>query len=161
LFVAKTGLKRVLFFLCLCINVPNVTFVYLSQVMPADATLVTIIVTIEKFGYGFGAVGHMLYMMQQIAPGPYKTAHYAFATGFMGLCMMTTGMASGFIQGAVGYQWFFIIVMICAIPSLLATWFAPFHHSEKDEGGGDDQPPPEPEDEKASADEKAEQPPAE
>ena len=39
------------------------------------------IVIIEKLGWGIGAVGHMIYMMQQIAPGPYKTAHYTFATG--------------------------------------------------------------------------------
>lgn len=159
-FVAKTGLKRVLFFLCLCINIPNLTFVYLSQTMPTSSTLVTAVVTLEKFGYGFGAVGHMLYMMQQIAPGPYKTAHYAFATGFMGLCMMSTGMASGFIQAAVGYQWFFIIVMLCAIPSLLATWFAPFHQSET-EGGGDDEPEPSEDGAKAAAADKAEEPAAE
>ena len=72
----------------------------------------------------------MIYMMQQIAPGPYKTAHYTFATALMGACMMLTGAVSGFIQKAVGYQWFFIIVLIAAVPSLLATIFAPFHHPD-------------------------------
>ena len=90
------------------------------------------IVFIEKLGWGFGAVGHMIYMMQQIAPGPYKTAHYAFATGLgLSLCMTLTGMVSGYIQTAVGYQMFFIIVLVAAIPSILATVFAPFHHSDQ------------------------------
>jgi len=66
-------------------------------------------------------------MMQQIAPGPYKTAHYTFATALMGACMMITGAVSGYIQTAVGYQWFFIIVLIAAAPSILATILAPFH----------------------------------
>jgi hypothetical protein len=35
-------------------------------------------------------------------------------------------MVSGFIQEAVGYQWFFVIVLIAGIPSILAVVFAPF-----------------------------------
>jgi PAT family beta-lactamase induction signal transducer AmpG len=128
LFVARMGLKKALLILCLCVNVPNATFLYLNQTMTSDTAIITAVVIIEKFGWGFGAVGHMIYMMQQIAPGPYKTAHYAFATAFMGLCMMLTGMLSGYIQAAVGYHWFFIIVLIASLPSLLATIFAPFHH---------------------------------
>jgi MFS transporter, PAT family, beta-lactamase induction signal transducer AmpG len=130
LFVARMGLKKALLILCLCVNVPNATFLYLNQSMTDNTAIITAVVIIEKFGWGFGAVGHMIYMMQQIAPGPYKTAHYAFATAFMGLCMMLTGMLSGYVQGAVGYHWFFIIVLIASLPSLLATIFAPFHHPE-------------------------------
>jgi PAT family beta-lactamase induction signal transducer AmpG len=83
-------------------------------------------VMIEKLGYGFGSVGHMLYMMQQVAPGPYRTAHYAFATGIMGLCMMSTGMVSGALQEAVGYQSFFVIVIAVSALPLLFAWKAPF-----------------------------------
>jgi PAT family beta-lactamase induction signal transducer AmpG len=75
----------------------------------------------------------MYYMMRQIAPGPYKTAHYAFATGTMGLCNFSTGFVSGTVQEAVGYQTFFLIVLVCAIPGLLAAWYAPFPHSMTDE----------------------------
>jgi PAT family beta-lactamase induction signal transducer AmpG len=92
-------------------------------------SIITVVVVIEQLGWGVGAVGHMIYMMQQIAPGPYKTSHYAFATGFMALCMLLTGWVSGFIQKAVGYQWFFIIVMLAASLSLLATILAPFHQN--------------------------------
>ena len=128
--VSRSGLKKTLLFLCLCINVPNVTFLFLSQTMPTNMVLITVIVTIEQLGWGIGAVGHMIYMMQQIAPGPYKTAHYTFATALMGACMMTTGAVSGYIQKALGYQWFFVVVLIAAAPSLLATLFAPFHHED-------------------------------
>jgi PAT family beta-lactamase induction signal transducer AmpG len=131
LFVAKVGLKKSLLILCLCLNVPNVTFLYLGLVKPESIWIIGTIFCIEKFGWGFGAVGHMIYMMQQIAPGPYRTAHYAFATGIgLSLCMTLTGMISGYIQVAVGYQWFFVIVLIAAIPSILATIYAPFHHAD-------------------------------
>lgn len=40
------------------------------------------------FGYGFGFVGLMLFMMQQVAPGKHQMAHYAFASGIMNLGVM-------------------------------------------------------------------------
>jgi PAT family beta-lactamase induction signal transducer AmpG len=129
-FSAKIGLRRSFFLLALALNVPHVTYFYLSQARPESLLAVTTLVTIEKFGYGFGSVGHMLYMMQQVAPGPFKTAHYAFATGLMAVSMMVTGMVSGFLQQATGYQTFFVIALVASIPPLLFAWFAPFPVAE-------------------------------
>ena len=127
LIVSKFGLKRSLMFLCIMLNVPNLAFVYLSYALPTHVPWITTVITIEMFGYGIGSVSLMLYMMQQIAPGPYKTAHYAISTGFMALTMMLSGMVCGAIQDAVGYKWYFIIVMIATIPSFIITWIAPFN----------------------------------
>lgn len=126
LYVARRGLRRSLLVLCLALNVPNVTFLYLGRALPESHALITAVVTLEKLGWGFGAVGHMIYMMQQMAPGPFKTAHYTFATAFMGLCMMVTGMASGALQHALGYQTFFVVVLACALPSIAVTLLAPW-----------------------------------
>jgi MFS transporter, PAT family, beta-lactamase induction signal transducer AmpG len=128
--VSRFGLKKTLLILCLCLNVPNVTFLILSQTLPSSYSVIATIVTFEKLGWGIGCVGHMIYMMQQIAPGPYKTAHYTIATALMGACMMLTGAVSGYIEKWVGYQWFFIIVLIAAAPSILVTVLAPFHHPD-------------------------------
>jgi PAT family beta-lactamase induction signal transducer AmpG len=129
--ISKVGLKRSLMFLCIMLNVPNLAFVYLSYGLPTNITWITTVITIEMFGYGIGSVSLMLYMMQQIAPGKYKTAHYAISTGLMALTMMVSGMACGAIQEAVGYQYYFIIVMIATIPSFIITWFAPFNIEHK------------------------------
>jgi PAT family beta-lactamase induction signal transducer AmpG len=126
LFVARRGLRRALLPLCLCLNVPNLTFLYLSHALPESRTVITAVVTVEKLGWGVGAVGHMIYMMQQIAPGPFKTAHYTFATAFMGLCMIATGMVSGALQHALGYPSFFVVVLLAAIPSIAVTLLAPW-----------------------------------
>jgi len=126
LFAARLGLRRSLFVLALAANVPHATYLYLSQVRPETLGPIAAAVMIEKLGYGFGSVGHMLYMMQQVAPGPYKTAHYAFATGIMGLCMMSTGMVSGALQEAVGYRSFFVIVIAVSALPLFFAWKAPF-----------------------------------
>jgi PAT family beta-lactamase induction signal transducer AmpG len=126
LFAARRGLRATLVLLVLAMNVPHFTYVYLSQARPESLAVIAAAVTVEKFGYGFGSVGHMLYMMQQMAPGPYQTAHYALATGVMGLCMMSTGMASGVLQQAVGYPAFFVLVLAASIVPLLVVWKAPF-----------------------------------
>jgi MFS transporter, PAT family, beta-lactamase induction signal transducer AmpG len=132
-FAARTGLKGSLLLLALALNVPHLTYLYLSQARPESLAAIATAVTVEKFGYGFGSVGHMLYMMQQLAPGPYKTAHYAFATGVMGLCMMSTGMVSGALQEALGYQSFFVLVMVASAVPLFFVWRAPFPVAEAED----------------------------
>jgi PAT family beta-lactamase induction signal transducer AmpG len=102
----------------------------MSLTLPSSVLAITLGVVIEKFFYGFGAVGYMIYLMQQLAPGKYTTTHYAFGTGLMGLCNMVTGMLSGRLQEAMGYAPYFGFVLLVTLPALLATWFAPFHHGE-------------------------------
>jgi PAT family beta-lactamase induction signal transducer AmpG len=133
LFVSKLGLRRTLLILCLCMNVPNAVFVYFSYALPASYPLIATCVTIEKLSWGFGAVGLMIYMMQQVSPGPYRTAHYTFGSALMGLNMMLTGMVSGKVQEMLGYKTFFICVLVAAVPSILVTLYAPFHHPDSTE----------------------------
>lgn len=125
---ARYSVKRVFFPLAFALNVPHLTYFFLSQAMPTDVYLIGAVVAVEKAGYGMGTCGMMLYMMQEMAPGPYKTAHYAFATGIMALAMMSTGMVSGAIQAALGYQHFFIFVLLASVPPIVIAWFAPFPH---------------------------------
>jgi PAT family beta-lactamase induction signal transducer AmpG len=130
-FMAKYGLKRnTLFFMALCLNLPHVTFIVLSQLAGPGHTLslwtVGTLVSIEKFGYSFGFVANMLYMMQQISPGKYHMTHYAFANSLMNLTLVPTQMISGPLADHLGYKTYFIVVMFAAIPSLLGAWFAPF-----------------------------------
>lgn len=135
-FVAKNGLStKVLFFLCCMMNIPNATYIYLGVTQPESISFIGFVVTAEKFGFGFGAVGHMIYMMQQLAPGKYKTAHYAIGTALMGFCMMSTGMVSGYIKtwlGETSYVPYFWFVMIATIPSFIVTWLAPFHVTDEE-----------------------------
>jgi PAT family beta-lactamase induction signal transducer AmpG len=141
-FAAKYGLKRVLLVLAICLNVPHLCYVFLSQAVSPDKPLplyvVMLLVSIEKFGYGFGFIGNMLYMMQQIAPGKYKMAHYAFASALMNLVLVPTQAISGPIADWLGYKNFFIFVLIASIPSIIAAWKAPFPNPSDvdDEAGG-------------------------
>nr|AGU11985.1 Major Facilitator Superfamily [uncultured organism] len=129
-FVARRGLQRTLFVLCCAVNIPNVAFLVMALLLPTSTFAIATGVVIDKFFYGFGSVGYMIYLMQQLAPGKYATTHYAFGTGLMGLCMMVTGAISGHLQQMMGYVSYFVFVMVATVPSFLATWFAPFHHRE-------------------------------
>jgi len=108
--------------MALCITFPHLAYLYLSWFTPESMILVNIAVGIEQFGYGFGFTAYMLYMIY-FADGEHKTAHYAICTGFMALGMMMPGMIAGWLQDLLGYNHFFIWVMICAIPTLLIIPF--------------------------------------
>ncbi|MBI9071275.1 MAG: MFS transporter [Melioribacteraceae bacterium] len=132
-FVAKRGLKKSIFLLAIIFNVPDLVYTYLAFTVPENFSMVCTAIVIEWFGYGFGFVGVILFMMQQIAPGPYKMAHYAFATAIMNLGFMLPSMISGFVSDFLGYQKFFVWVLIATIPSFLAAWLVPFKEVSFDE----------------------------
>ncbi|MDR2234564.1 MAG: MFS transporter [Chryseobacterium sp.] len=132
-FISARGLKKSLIWLCCAFNIPFVVYALLAHYQPEDLLSVALAVITEYFGYGFGFVGLMLYMMQQIAPGKHKTAHYAFATGIMNLGVMIPGMFSGMISDWIGYKMFFIWVLIATIPAFLVTLWVPFPYLENKE----------------------------
>ncbi|MDD5184876.1 MAG: MFS transporter [Paludibacter sp.] len=114
---SRNGLKYWIWPMALCITFPHLAYLYLSWFTPESLILINIAVAVEQFGYGFGFTAYMLYMIY-FSDGEHKTAHYAICTGFMALGMMLPGMIAGWLQELLGYNHFFIWVMICAIPTL-------------------------------------------
>ncbi len=115
---ARQGLKFWLWWMVAAMNLPNAVYVFLSQVQPENYLVVNLCVAVEQFGYGFGFTAFMLYMLY-ISRGEHETAHYAICTGFMALGMMLPGMLSGWLQELIGYERFFIWMMIATIPSFI------------------------------------------
>lgn len=130
-FIANRGLKRTLFTLALIFNIPFAVYALLAYFQPQSLYLISTAVIFEYFGYGFGFVGLALFMMQQIAPGKYKMAHYAFASGIMNLGFMIPSMLSGYLSDLLGYKIFFLWVLAATIPALLAAKFVPFIYLNK------------------------------
>lgn len=118
--IARNGLKHWIWWMTAAMNLPNVVYLYLSVAQPENITLISSCVAVEQLGYGFGFTSLTFFMML-FSTGKHQTAHYAICTGFMALGMMLPGMISGWIQEAIGYQNFFIWIMICTIPSFIAT----------------------------------------
>ena len=101
--------------MALAINLPNLCYLFLSWLTPDSLWWISAAVLVEQFGYGFGFTAYMLFSIY-VSEGKHKTAHYAITTGFMALGMMVPGMLSGWLQDIIGYQSFFVWVMICTLP---------------------------------------------
>ncbi|MEG0851656.1 MFS transporter [Flavobacterium plurextorum] len=140
--ISKHGLTKWMLPMFLAMHLPIIGFIGLAHFQPEEIfhlhlnlyffeinsplnlyTCITVV--LEQFGYGFGFTGFMMYLIH-VAEGESKTAHYALATGFMALGMMLPGMLSGFIQKYLGYENFFIWVLLATIPGLILSRFLDF-----------------------------------
>lgn len=115
--ISRDGLKKWMLPMVLSLNLPNILYAILAITKTTHVVPVAATVMFEKFGYGFGFAAFLMYLIY-IAEGKSKTSHYAIATGFMALGMMLPGMISGYIQQWLGYDGFFIWVVIAALPAL-------------------------------------------
>src|SRR5215471_14361448 len=132
-YAAKVGIKRALPRLVLIFNVPNALFTFLAFATPTSFVIITCSATLEKFTLGFGQVALIVYMMQQVAPGKFRMAHYGFATALMNVGVQIPGMLSGTIKDAIGFRWFFVYVLLAAIPSFVVAFLVPFREIKEDD----------------------------
>ena len=130
-YIARFGLKKVLFSLVCIFNIPFAIYFLFAQFQPDSLVVIASGLVLEYLCYGFGFVGLTLFMMQQVAPGKHPMAHYAFASGIMNLGFMLPGMVSGMIFQHVGYEMFFLIAVVMSIPAFILAATVPFTHSSE------------------------------
>lgn len=121
--IARDGLRRWLLPMAAAINAPNAAYLLLAVAQPQELWVVGLAVSVEMFGYGFGFAAYLMYMIH-LSRGPHETAHYALCTGVMALGMMLPGMLSGGVQKALGYEGFFVYILLATIPSFAVTLLA-------------------------------------
>ncbi len=138
-YIAHFGLRKVLFSLVCIFNIPFVIYFLFSVYQPSSLWAIGSGLVLEYFCYGFGFVGLTLFMMQQVAPGKHSMAHYAFASAIMNLGVMLPGMISGWICERTGYETFFIIALVMAVPAFILAWTIPFTHSDSDSNQSDNE----------------------
>ncbi|MFA5073658.1 MAG: MFS transporter [Nitrospirota bacterium] len=128
--LSKFGFRKCIWPLVIIMHVPDLFFVYMAYVQPS-LPFVYLLVALEQFGYGIGFTAFTVFLMYT-AKGSYATSHYAISTGIMALGMMLPGFASGWIQEAVGYRTFFILVCILTIPGFLTIPFILKHKATQE-----------------------------
>lgn len=116
--ISRQGLKKWMLPMLISLNAPNALYALLALTGTTEIWAVVGTVIVEQFGYGFGIAGFMVYLIY-VAEGNSKTSHYALATGFMALGMMLPGLISGYVQEWLGYDGFFIWVVIAALPAFV------------------------------------------
>ena len=125
-FVSNEGLTRTtLLLLCAFFNLPFAAYVYLAITQASSVWVIGTAIAVEHFGYGFGFIGIILFIMQRIAPGPYQMAHYAFGSAITYFGYTIASMMSGAISDYLGYAHFFIWVLLSTIPAFLVSWLVP------------------------------------
>jgi len=117
---ARDGLKRWFWPMIIAMNVPNAVYLFLATASPDNFIVINICVAVEQFGYGFGFTAFLLYLIM-VSEGEHKTAHYAICTGLMAAGMMIPGMFSGWLQDIVGYQNFFVWILVATLPAFLVS----------------------------------------
>ena len=123
LYAARKGLRRSMWPMSMALALPCAAYLILALMQPSQLWSIYLLVALDQFGYGFGFTAYMLYMMQ-FSEGEFKTSHYAICTAFMALSMMIPGLFAGWMQEALGYVGFFIVVMICCLATVSVTFFA-------------------------------------
>ena len=119
---ARRGLAKWLWPMAWSLSLTCLAFVFLAYFQPQNFAVISACVFVEQFGYGFGFTAYMLFMIY-FSQGEHKTAHYALCTAFMALGMMLPGMAAGWIQEMLGYERFFVWVMICCAITIAVCAF--------------------------------------
>ena len=118
--ISRKGLKFWLLPMVFTIHIPDLMYIFLSQFRPENLAIVSAAVGLEQFTYGFSFTAYTMFMIM-VSEGEHKTAHYAICTGLMAMGMMLPGMISGKLQEWLGYQMFFITVLLSLIPAFLVA----------------------------------------
>lgn len=134
-FVSNKGLnRRTLLLLCAFFNLPFAAYAYLAITQASSLWVIGAAIAIEHFGYGFGFIGIILFIMQQIAPGKYQMAHYAFGSAITYFGYTIASMISGAISDYLGYAQFFVWVLISTLPAFLVSWLVPLKQKGEESG---------------------------
>ena len=118
--ISRRGLRRCLLPMALSLALPCVVYLIMALTQPSSVWTVGAYVVLDQFGYGYGFTAYTVYMMR-FAEGPLKTSHYAICTGFMALSMLLPGAVAGYLQEALGYVGFYVMVMVCCLATVAVT----------------------------------------
>lgn len=117
---SRFGLKRVIWYMVAFMNLPNLVYVFLAYFQPfATDISVYAAIIVEQLGYGFGFTAYMLFILHYVSASRYRTAEYALATAIMAIGMMLPGIISGYMKELLGYEHFFVYVVVCCLPGTL------------------------------------------
>ena len=121
--IAKQGLKKWMWPTAIFQNSAIILY-WLLAVYKPPLHWVYVVNSIEQFSWGVGVAAYTVFLMRTILP-EYRASHYAITTAFMAAGMMIPGLVSGYLQVWMGYQNYFLMSFLVAIPGLATIFFLP------------------------------------
>jgi PAT family beta-lactamase induction signal transducer AmpG len=139
--ISKYGFKKTAFPLLLIQNITNLGYMWLAWNLndfiiknTANKTPISIGINnliavasingFEQFSAGLGTAVLTTYLLR-LCIKEFKTAHFALGTGLMSVSGVIAGIAGGIITTEIGYEMFFLISFISAIPGMILLYFIP------------------------------------
>lgn len=121
--IAKQGLKKWMWPTAIFQNSAIILYWVLAVYKP-PLHWVYVVNSLEQFSWGLGVAAYTVFLMRTIVP-QYRASHYAITTAFMAMGMMIPGLMSGYLQTWMGYQNYFLMSFLVAIPGLATIYFLP------------------------------------
>ena len=121
--IAKQGLKKWMWPTAIFQNSAIVLYWLLAMFKP-EIRWVYVVNSIEQFSYGIGVSAYTVFLMRTIRP-EYRASHYAITTAFMAAGMLIPGLISGYLQAWMGYESFWLMSFLVAIPGMVTIFFLP------------------------------------
>lgn len=121
--IYRYGLKKLIWWMFLLVNIPHFIYVYLAFARPNNEVFILFLQIIENFATTFALTSYAVIAFMAVKNSRYKTTHYAFITAFKMAGVMLPSMFSGVIESYIGYQNFFIFVILTMLPCLLIIPF--------------------------------------
>lgn len=121
--VARQGLRRWMWPTALLQNSAIILYWILAITRPA-MPWVYAANSFEQFSFGMGVSAYTIFLMRTVRV-EYRASHYAITTAFMAAGMLLPGIMSGYLQSWMGYQNYFMMSFLVAIPGLATIFFLP------------------------------------
>lgn len=120
--LARRRLARWIWPMAIVMHAPNVLFLWAAHVHPPKGAVFALVAT-EQAAYGFGLAAYMVFLLQNARRSATPAAHYAISTGAMALAAFLARYWSGDLVKALGYEGFFVVVCLAALPGLAVLPF--------------------------------------
>ena len=121
--IAKQGLKKWMWPTAIFQNSAIILYWLLAVYRP-PLHWVYAVNSIEQFSWGMGVAAYTVFLMRTIRQ-EFSASHYAITTAFMAAGVMIPGLVSGYLQVWMGYQNYFLMSFLVAIPGLATIFFLP------------------------------------
>ena len=121
--IARQGLKKWMWPFALLQNCAIILYWVLALYKPA-LVWVYVVNSFEQFSYSLGVSAYTVLLMRTVRT-EYKASHYAITTAFMAAGVLVPGIFSGYLQSWMGYESYFLMSFLAAIPGMATIAFLP------------------------------------
>lgn len=119
--LSRVPLKTCLVPITILVGISNLGYLLLSIYGFQQLALISLFVVTAHVCFGLCNGAYMMYLLRYFGQGRYPMSFYAIGTAVMGLGYTFGGMASGYVQKALGYTHFFYWILLVDIGIALLT----------------------------------------